>query len=114
MLVIKNRNKIERIVRACNSYFSENSFVDFMLSEAYTSESLNEGFFEILRKGEETFVVHDIHLQIEFGDVVLEPLKPELIRKGDILHAQLVEEGSRWRLVSLEMIYPDFAKVYLV
>ena len=113
-LMHKEQANIERILQACYEYFSENSFVEFMLSDEYTNESINEGFFEIISSDKDKYTIKDIHLETEIENVSFNPLSDRLLRNGDILHVQLIEENKKWRLATLEMIYPEFAKVYLI
>ncbi len=113
-LINDEYSNIDRVLGICYDYFSKNSFIEFMLSDEYVNENLNEGFFELVNKSDDTFVVRDIHIDIEFDNVMLGNLNNRPLRAGDILHAQLLEENNQWRLVSLEMIYPSFSKEYLI
>jgi hypothetical protein len=110
----EENDTIERIISVCKGYFSERSYVDFVLSNDYLDESIDEGFFELVDIKGQKYTFIDIHLN-QIYTVMLEPNNNLFLRIGDILHAQLIEEENRsWRIVSLEMIYPHFSKVYLL
>ena len=107
-------DNIERNLKICHDYFRDNSFVEFMLSAEYTDETLNEGFFEIIEISGNKFIVQDIHLGTKLNPVILDLLPSSQLVTGDILHIQLMEKDNTWQMVSLEMIYPAFAKIYLI
>jgi hypothetical protein len=105
---------IERVIALSVGYFDKKSFVDFMLSDEYSDETIDEGFFELASENDSVYTFLDIHLNQFYELKVLESIDKSLLRVGDILHMQLSGGENNRRFVSLEMVYPPFAKIYLL
>ena len=104
---------IERTFQITRSYKEEHPLVQYLLSELKDDKTLTDGFFEIENINGGFLYLQDIHLKSVFKKVHPGGLSEAAIKKGDILHAQIIRNNTGWRIVHLEMIYPASARDYL-
>lgn len=102
-----------RCFRLTRDYQKQHSYIDFMLSPANKSESLIDGFFEIIAHEDDLFALEEIHIKSEMRTAVLPNLPSHDLREGDILHIHLVAGDFGWEMAYLEMIYPARARFFL-
>jgi hypothetical protein len=105
--------EIERTYQITEKYRQHNPLIEHLLSSKKDDPSLVDGFFEIMDKFSSSFELEDIHLKIRFHKVCLDSLNTGSLKKGDVLHAQLIKDGPGWQLIHLEMVYPVSAKSFL-
>ncbi len=105
--------EIKRTFKIIEVYRENNLLIDYLLSAEKNDPSLVDGFFEIFDIFPNSFELEDIHLKLRFHKVRLSSLNIESLKKGDVLHAQLIKKDDYWQLIHLEMIYPALAKYFL-
>lgn len=105
--------EIKRAFRLLRNYTDQNPLLDYMLSDTASNPDIVDGFFEVISISGSTAEVEDIHLKTRFKPLQLKALDLNQLKKGDILHMQLLPEGLGFQLTHLEMVYPAAAKNYL-
>ena len=105
--------ELERTFLIARSYKMKNPMIQYMLSDEKKDNTLTDGFFEISNCRDNFFSLRDIHFKTTYENVDLTGLDFDSLKKGDILHAQLINRAGGWRLIHLEMIYPAYSKGYL-
>jgi len=105
--------EIERTFNETRAYKAKYPLINFLLSANRDDDTIVDGFFEITGKKGSNFNLEDIHLQSRFQNADLSRLNAGHLHKGDIVHGQLSRKGKGWKLIHLEMIYPELAKFYL-
>jgi len=105
--------EVERTFNTAALYKKKNPLIEHLLSANKNDSSLIDGFFEICSHPSGNSELEDIHLKLRISNVKLCGIDVNSLKAGDVLHAQLIKKEDEWRLVHLEMIYPQQAKGFL-
>ncbi len=106
--------QLQRGFNIAYQYQREHPLVEYLLSGEKENDTLVEGFFTVEQILGEAGVLEDMHLKSHYPAVDLGQLNTAVLNIGDILHAQLALTDNLWRLVHLEMVYPQQATPYLL
>lgn len=104
---------VERSFNITQKYHQNNSYLDFQISPERNDPGLVEGFFEIVGKEGDLYLVEDIHLDDRY-QVDLSSLESDALYAGDILNMHLIAGQKNWKAVWVECVFPRKAKVYLI
>ncbi|NOX88181.1 MAG: hypothetical protein GXO77_04080 [Calditrichaeota bacterium] len=108
-------NDLKRTFYLGQAYHKNNSYVDYQLSEEKNDPSIIDGFFEVVDRVEDLFVIEDIHLKDQYSLVDLSMLEIESVFPGDILNMQIVEAGDdKWKAIWIECVFAPKSKYYLL
>ncbi len=110
------RQNYEETIEVMQEYHRRNSYLEFQISKERNHPALQEGFFEIGRKYNDTlYLVRDIHINEKYL-VDLSAIPVKKLKKGLILQMTIVPhpEESWWVMVWAETLYLNDAKEYLI
>lgn len=105
--------EIERTLKITQAYHKENSYINFLLSKDSTDNDCVDGYFEIVEITEDYIQLNDLDMKSTHKNIDLGVLDSMELKQGDILHVQLNTDGSVWRMVYLELLYPAPSKYFL-
>ncbi len=105
--------EIERTFTVSREYQNTHPLVEYLISKESSDSSLIEGFFEVKGKTDGLLTLADIHLNTVFKQVRPDRLNHTRIKKGDIIHGQVILKNNQWHLVHLEMLYSKYARPHL-
>lgn len=105
--------EIKRAFHLLQNYTDKNPLLDYLISDTASNPNIVDGFYEIVSISGSVTEIEDIHLKTRFKPVHFDNLDLSLLKKGDILHMQILPEGLGFQVTHLEMLYPAAAKNYL-
>lgn len=107
------RDDINRTFNVARHYQQKHPLIEYLLKSSDADSTLVEGFFEIIELDDAGIVLEDVHLKTRFENVDLGELRAQELAENDILHIHMTMNGVGWKLLHVEMVYPEQAKDYL-
>ncbi len=107
--------ELKRTFHLSHRYHQTHSYVEYQLSPEKDDPSVIDGFFEIVDRNGDLFVIEDIHLKDRYSNVDLSKLQIENLAAGDILNMQIMPgQNDSWQALWIECVFSPKAKFYLI
>jgi hypothetical protein len=108
---------LPRVIQATNTFISEYNLFETIITTDQEPGEHKVGFYEItdirdrLDRTIEVRNVYDYERNLIFK---LESTAFFRLRKGDILHASIIQRARDWEILEIQFIYPNLAMPFIV
>jgi hypothetical protein len=110
------KTDLARTIQATNTFISEYNMLDAVLDANRNDHNYKIGYFEVVSVKDKLYRIvelknineHQVNLHVKLNSSAIFKLK-----KGDILHANLVKRSTDWEILEIQYIYPSLALQFI-
>ena len=110
------KTDLVRTIQATNTFISEYSMLDVFLDTDCNENNYKLGYFEVISVKDKLYRILELRNVFEHQENLNVKLNSSAIfklRKGDILHANIIKRSADWEILEIQYIYPSLALQFI-